>query len=1691
MKKIYVMLTGFVLLLFSFIQTKAQVSVTATAGTTGPTSYVTVNDAFAAINAGTHQGDVIISVTANTSEPVTPIPLLRSTSPSSYTSVLIRPVGGDWTINSAATPTASRGVIELSGADNVTIDGDPALSGSRHLSIVVAPTANTGTAAIRLSSNSTTGTDGADNNTVKNCIITGGRNSETSVVVNYGINMSNFSTTSMTTGAYSSINTTISNNLITRCFYGVYANGSSVTYPNTGMVISNNTLGSSTSANNIGRAGIYVSYTAAAASATGAVVVEGNDIRGGDYGTAGYSAIVAGVEINAGNYGAIVRKNNIHDISQPTTNGWMAAGIYISSATNNTLGFIYNNFVRDMVASNYTTTHTSLYYNYGIYTSQAITNYSIDYNTIVLKTANTTGTTVNPASTCVYINNASATLTSFRNNIIVNTNASTNALGIYTAATGVISGAAFDNNNWYVPTGKIGYYNAAFRTTLSDWQTATSKDASAKNVNPVFASATDLHIPAGTVSALESAGATVAGINTDYDGNTRPGPAGSTFGGGTAPDIGADEFDGALPTNFMDWVNLQWPPTLSVAAGQSVTAYTQGYEAGVTEAAGPGAGILVWIGINNADTDPATWPNSAWIPATFNVQAGNNDEFMVTTNANLAPGTYYYASRWQITDGPYRYGGYNAGGGGYWQAGVNVSGVLTVTPPANDNCSGAIALTPSATTTCAAQTSGNTLAASQSSETAPSCGATGVNDDVWYSFVATSTSHIVTISNVSNSTDMAMALYSGSCGSLTEMICSDPNTMNVAGLTVGQTYYVRVWTFTATASTTATFDICITTPPPMTYVSSTTTQSSTSTVSGGSTNQQIIRVEVVVNGVTAPMSLTQLDLNTNGSTSPATDITAARVYYTGTSTTFATTTQFGSTVSSPNGAYSVTGSQVLTGGLTNTTNYFWIVYDIACGATATNVVDGEATSITVAATPRTPTVTAPTGTRAIIASTSGTYSTVANGPWSSAATWSCGNIPTSTTPVNINHNVTVNSAGAASGNLTIASTASLTIVAGGDLTIGNSAGGAAKNNSFTNNGQFTISGGSLKVNGNILANTGSVFNQSGGEIVVDGNNGGLTASSVASATPIVSIQSNALNSVNLTGGIFTIVDPHAATGGTETVMINGSVIGPLNVTNAHTFKFGDGVSTDAGGNSGFGFRCNWWFNETGMPIGNIVVEGPTGTNRFVSSTFQLAVLKDITVKNGGELRTGNVYIGGNLIAEAGGTITTIGTTTIPQVLFANVTYSSTTSGNFLITDAVNPQTIGGAGIFRNAATSPTASIRNLSVQNASAGGVTLSAPLTLNGTLAFTKGILNTTSVNLLTVGISGTTPGSITRTDGMVNGPLKKWFAAATGSATLPIGTATLYKPATINFTTAPTAAGTLTASFSSTAPNFPNAVPLMEGSLVINRASTQGSWFVEAGDGLTGGAYTGTFTGNGATDILDYTKTVLIKRPSAGGDWTLDGTHVTTTGSNTAPVVSRTGMANFSEFAIGGELLVALPVSIEYFTGAKQGDRNRLDWKINCYNSATVNMSLERSADGRRYESIYSTIETSARCQSPFTQNDLNPLPGINYYRLKTIDIDGKVSYSNVVALLNKDKGFEMVSLAPNPVVNKAVLNITSAERSTMEIVITDVNGKQVSKQRANLAAGNNQVELNLKTIAAGTYQVSGFTPDGEKKTLRFVKQ
>ena len=139
---------------------------------------------------------------------------------------------------------------------------------------------------------------------------------------------------------------------------------------------------------------------------------------------------------------------------------------------------------------------------------------------------------------------------------------------------------------------------------------------------------------------------------------------------------------------------------------------------------------------------------------------------------------------------------------------------LFACPPANDNCSGATALIANPDENCTESGSGTLVAATPSAEP-NSCGGFD-NDDVWFEFTAVSENHAISLYNITgDTTNLYHVLYQGNdCNNLTEVYCSDANESVAPGLTIGETYSIRVYSNGDNELQNLTFDICIFTVPP-------------------------------------------------------------------------------------------------------------------------------------------------------------------------------------------------------------------------------------------------------------------------------------------------------------------------------------------------------------------------------------------------------------------------------------------------------------------------------------------------------------------------------------------------------------------------------------------------------------------------------------------------------------------------------------------------------------------------------------------------------------------------------------------------------------------------------------------------------------------------------------------------------------
>ncbi|WP_297869842.1 choice-of-anchor J domain-containing protein [uncultured Flavobacterium sp.] len=124
-------------------------------------------------------------------------------------------------------------------------------------------------------------------------------------------------------------------------------------------------------------------------------------------------------------------------------------------------------------------------------------------------------------------------------------------------------------------------------------------------------------------------------------------------------------------------------------------------------------------------------------------------------------------------------------------------------PPVNDECSNATVLTPGAVFGTNPLVGTNVFATASSGAPAPGC-ASYSGGDVWYQVTVPASGSITveTNNNSSNITDTGMAVYSGTCGSLTLVECDDDDSgdgnfslISLSGRTPGEVLLVRVWEY--------------------------------------------------------------------------------------------------------------------------------------------------------------------------------------------------------------------------------------------------------------------------------------------------------------------------------------------------------------------------------------------------------------------------------------------------------------------------------------------------------------------------------------------------------------------------------------------------------------------------------------------------------------------------------------------------------------------------------------------------------------------------------------------------------------------------------------------------------------------------------------------------------------------------------
>ena len=160
-------------------------------------------------------------------------------------------------------------------------------------------------------------------------------------------------------------------------------------------------------------------------------------------------------------------------------------------------------------------------------------------------------------------------------------------------------------------------------------------------------------------------------------------------------------------------------------------------------------------------------------------------------------------------------------------------------------------------------------------------------------------------------------------------------------------------------------------------------------------------------------------------------------------------------------------------------------------------------------------------------------------------------------------------------------------------------------------------------------------------------------------------------------------------------------------------------------------------------------------------------------------------------------------------------------------------------------------------------------------------------------------------------------------------------------------------------------------------------------------------------------------------------------------------------------------VPVKLSAFTAQKAGRSAQLDWTTEQETNSS-HFIIERSADGRNWNSILRIVAAgNSSTIKKYRSFDNAPLSGINYYRLKQFDTDGKFEYSTV-----KNVTFNVaynVSVTPNPA--RDFINVSAAakgQNAILNIQLIDVTGKILR----SLQSSQSVIKISTAGIAKGLY-------------------
>ncbi len=245
----------------------------------------------------------------------------------------------------------------------------------------------------------------------------------------------------------------------------------------------------------------------------------------------------------------------------------------------------------------------------------------------------------------------------------------------------------------------------------------------------------------------------------------------------------------------------------------------------------------------------------------------------------------------------------------------------------------------------------------------------------------------------------------------------------------------------------------------------------------------------------------------------------------------------------------------------------------------------------------------------------------------------------------------------------------------------------------------------------------------------------------------------------------------------------------------------------------------------------------------------------------------------------------------------------------------------------------------------------------------------------------------------------------------------------------------------------------------------------------------YTGTVNHNGSAATASFDVTIPITGTALGAN--TGGIRVVATAEDHILVKGMDGGASLTNGEVEDfyvRYYFPLPVTLANFDAIKNGNKTLLQWSTTSEKNNN-GFYIQRSDDSNNWTNL--AFENSKASNSnqkiDYSFIDQAPLKGINYYRLKQVDLDGKSEYSYIKQVAFNTNN--TISIYPNPANQWVTVNGLAGNET---IRLLDITGRVVK----TLKASNRSIKITLENLVKGMYHIHIITTNGEVFSEKLIK-